>query len=51
VRQRILEYMRDKGIRDYVNTSLVVQAYSADPEMVIRSIENGTLEDILANSG
>ncbi|AFV25360.1 type II secretion system protein E [Methanolobus psychrophilus R15] len=51
VRQRILEYMRDKGIRDYVNTSLVVQAYSADPEMVIRSIENGTLEDILANTG
>jgi flagellar protein FlaI len=51
VRQRILEYMRDKGIRDYINTSLVVQAYSADPEMVIRSIENGTLEDILANSG
>jgi flagellar protein FlaI len=51
VRQRILEYMRDKGIRDYVNTSLVVQAYSADPELVIRSIENGTLEDLLANSG
>jgi flagellar protein FlaI len=51
VRQRILEYMRDKGIRDYINTSLVVQAYSADPEMVIRSIENGTLEDLLANSG
>ncbi len=50
VRQRILEYMRDKGIRDYVMTSLVVQAYSADPEMVIRSIEDGTLENILANS-
>jgi flagellar protein FlaI len=50
VRQRILEYMHDKGIRDYVNTSLVVQAYSADPEMVIRSIEDSTLEEILANS-
>jgi len=50
VRQRILEYMRDKGIRDYVSITLVVQAYSADPEMVLRSIANDTLEEVLADS-
>ena len=50
VRQRILEYMRDKGIRDYVSITLVVQAYSADPEMALRSIANDTLEEVLADS-
>ncbi len=50
VRQRILEYMRDKGMRDYVSITLVVQAYSADPEMVLRSIANDTLEEVLADS-
>jgi flagellar protein FlaI len=50
VRQRILEYMRDKGMRDYVSITLVVQAYSADPEMVLRSIANDTLKEVLADS-
>jgi flagellar protein FlaI len=50
IRQRILEYMREKGMRDYISISLVVQAYSVNPEMVVRSIEEDTLERILADN-
>ncbi|MDW7731954.1 MAG: type II/IV secretion system ATPase subunit [Methanolobus sp.] len=47
-RERILEYMRVKGMRDYVSISLVVQAYTANPELVHQAIDNDNLEDIIA---
>ena len=46
-RQRILEYLLEKNMRDYISISLVVQAYSANPEMVIQAIEDDTLKDIV----
>ncbi len=46
-RQRILEYLLEKDMRDYISISLVVQAYSASPEMVIQAIEDDTLKDIV----
>ncbi|MBN2110830.1 MAG: type II/IV secretion system ATPase subunit [Methanosarcinaceae archaeon] len=47
-RERILEYMQEKGMRDYVSISLVVQAYSANPELVMQTIDDDTLEEIIA---
>ncbi|WP_406662136.1 type II/IV secretion system ATPase subunit [Methanolobus sp. ZRKC3] len=49
-RQRILEYLRDNNMRDYISISLVVQAYAANSEMVIQAIENDTLKDIVDQS-
>ncbi len=46
-RQQILEYLLEKNMRDYISISLVVQAYSANPEMVIQAIEDDTLKDIV----
>ncbi|WP_406657155.1 type II/IV secretion system ATPase subunit [Methanolobus sp. ZRKC2] len=47
-RERILEYMRENGMRDYVSISLVVQAYAANPELVLKAIDNDTLEEMIA---
>ncbi len=47
-RERILEYMRDRGMRDYVSISLVVQAYTANPEMVLKAIDDDNLEEIIS---
>ncbi|TGC09416.1 type II/IV secretion system ATPase subunit [Methanolobus halotolerans] len=47
-RERILEYMWNKGMRDYVSLSLVVQAYAVNPELVLQAIDNHTLEEIIA---
>jgi flagellar protein FlaI len=49
-RQKILEYLQDKNMRDYISISLVVQAYSANPEMVIQAIEDDTLKNIVEQS-
>ncbi|WP_407356083.1 type II/IV secretion system ATPase subunit [Methanolobus sp. WCC5] len=46
-RARILQYLRDKNMRDYVRISLVVQAYDANPENVLNALENGTLETLI----
>ncbi|SFM20991.1 type II/IV secretion system ATPase subunit [Methanolobus profundi] len=46
-RARILAYLRDNGIRDYVRISLVVQAYDANPENVLEAIGNDTLVSLL----
>jgi hypothetical protein len=37
-------------MRDYISISLVVQAYSANPEMVIQAIEDDTLINIVEQS-
>ncbi|ABE53251.1 type II/IV secretion system ATPase subunit [Methanococcoides burtonii] len=44
-RIRLLEYLRDAGIRDYVNVSVLVGMYIIDPRSVISSMEDGTLAD------
>ncbi len=45
-RERILEYLCTKNLRDYVSISLVIQAYAADPDYVLDAIENDDLEEI-----
>lgn len=47
-REGIIEYMRNRGMRDYVSISLVVQAYTANPDLVLQAIENDTLGNIIA---
>ncbi|MEZ5333879.1 MAG: ATPase, T2SS/T4P/T4SS family [Methanolobus sp.] len=49
-RGRILTYMSEKDMRDYVSISLVVQAYDANPENVLEAIENDTLESIIGQN-
>nr|WP_321498736.1 type II/IV secretion system ATPase subunit [uncultured Methanolobus sp.] len=46
-RARILTYLRDKNMRDYVRISLVVQAYDANPDGVINAIETDTLQEMI----
>lgn len=42
-RKRILEYMVEKNITNYKEVSKIVQAYSIDPEGVMRSIEEDSM--------
>jgi len=49
-RKIILEYMSRKQMRDYVSVSLVVQAYSANPAMVLDAIKNNTLQDMISQN-
>ncbi|MDG6244238.1 MAG: type II/IV secretion system ATPase subunit [Methanolobus sp.] len=46
-RARILKYLSDNNMRDYVRISQVVQAYDANPEDVLNALENDNLEEIL----
>ncbi|MDK2938508.1 MAG: archaeal flagellar protein FlaI [Methanolobus sp.] len=46
-RVRILTYLREKNMRDYVRISLVVQAYDANPESVIEAIEADTFQTMI----
>ncbi|MDD3041876.1 MAG: type II/IV secretion system ATPase subunit [Methanosarcinaceae archaeon] len=46
-REQILAYMAVKQIRDYVSISLIVHLFSTNPGLVMESIENGTLEDLI----
>ncbi|AKB49524.1 Type II secretion system protein [Methanosarcina barkeri str. Wiesmoor] len=48
-RRTILAYMYEKGIRNYVQVSIVVQAYQTHPKMVMEAIENDTLESMIQN--
>ncbi|MDD2439410.1 MAG: type II/IV secretion system ATPase subunit [Methanosarcinaceae archaeon] len=48
-RERILAYMAEKELRDYVSLSLIVQLYSTNPELIMESIENGTLEQLVSH--
>jgi Type IV secretory pathway, VirB11 components, and related ATPases involved in archaeal flagella biosynthesis len=46
-RRKILAYMYEKSIRNYVQVSIVVQAYQTHPKMVMEAIENDTLESMI----
>ncbi|AKB53311.1 secretion system protein E [Methanosarcina sp. A14] len=46
-RRTILAYMYEKSIRNYVQVSIVVQAYQTHPKMVMEAIENDTLESMI----
>lgn len=46
-RRKILAYMYEKSIRNYVKVSIVVQAYQTHPKMVMEAIENDTLESMI----
>jgi len=39
--------MYEKSIRNYVQVSIVVQAYQTHPKMVMEAIENDTLESMI----
>jgi flagellar protein FlaI len=46
-RVRILTYLCEKNMRDYVRISLVVQAYDANPDGVIDAIEADNLQTMI----
>ncbi len=46
-RRKILAYMYEKSIRNYVQVSIVVQAYQTHPKMVMEAIENDSLQDMI----
>ncbi len=46
-RMKILTYMYEKDMRNYIPVSLVVQAYQSHPKMVMEYIENDTLKDMI----
>lgn len=46
-RRKILAYMYEKSIRNYVQVSIVVQAYQTHPKMVMEAIDNDTLESMI----
>ena len=45
-RRKILTYMYEKNIRNYIQVSIVVQAYQSYPKMVMECIENDTLQSM-----
>lgn len=46
-RRKILTYMYEKNIRDYIQVSIVVQAYQSYPKMVMECIEDDTLQTMI----
>jgi archaeal flagellar protein FlaI len=48
-RIRILDAMKDQGIKDYISVSRVLQAYNIDAERVVGSI--GNLKELIASKG
>lgn len=46
-RRKILDYMYQKGIRNYIQVSIVVQAYQNHSKMVMEALENDTLQDMI----
>ncbi len=47
-RGKILDYMRGKGMRDYISVSLVVQAYAVNPEQVLEAIKDDNLQEMIS---
>lgn len=43
-RERVLEYLLEKDIHDYVDVTRTIQAFMVDPEWVLEEIENDTLD-------
>jgi flagellar protein FlaI len=48
-RRKILTYMHENKMRSYIQVSLVVQTYQSYPKIVMESIENCTLQDMIQN--
>ncbi len=48
-RRKILAYMYEKNIRNYVQVSIVIQAYQTHPKMVMEAIEKDTLQGMIQN--
>ncbi len=46
-RRKILDYMYQKSIRNYIQVSIVIQAYQTHPKMVMEAVENDTLQDMI----
>ncbi len=46
-REKILAYMADNRMRDYVSVSLIVHLYTTNPQLVMEAIENNTLKDMI----
>lgn len=47
-RQKILAYMAETQIRDYVSVSLIVHMYTTNPQLVLEAIENDTLRNMVS---
>jgi archaeal flagellar protein FlaI len=46
-RRKILTYMYENKMRGYIQVSLVVQTYQSYPRIIMESIENSTLQDMI----
>ena len=46
-RKRILTYMYENNMRSYIEVSVVVQTYQNYPKLVMKSIEDSTLKDVI----
>ncbi len=45
-REKILEYMAENHMRDYVSISLIVHMYATNPGLVMEAVENGNLREM-----
>jgi flagellar protein FlaI len=50
-RQKVLQYMTDKGLRDYKSVSVVVHAFYMMPDKVIEMIDKDALKDLVVVQG
>jgi len=48
-RKKILEALKDQGIKDYINVTRVLQAYNIDAERVLKSL--GNLKELIRTKG
>ena len=49
-RERIIEYLTEKNMRDYIIISQVMQACATDINVVLSAIEQDKLKEILSNN-
>lgn len=47
-RKKILAYLAEKNMRNYVEVSLTVQVYQDSPDLVLEKIEDDTLQDMIS---
>ncbi len=45
-REKILAYMAENNMRDYVSISLIVHMYATNPGLVMEAVENGNLREM-----
>ncbi|WP_255333755.1 type II/IV secretion system ATPase subunit [Methanosarcina sp. KYL-1] len=46
-REKILAYMAERQIRDYVSVSLIVHMYATNPQLVMEAVGNDTLRNMV----